>query len=67
MFTLFTLATVFFTDFLVDLGYSIPARPGPAPIFQGNRDTAKVAFACNVFWGEDIMPDMLKILADNQV
>ncbi|KYZ77244.1 polysaccharide deacetylase [Anaerosporomusa subterranea] len=67
MFTLFTLTTIFFTNSLADLGYGIPTRPGLTPIFQGNRETPKVAFACNVFWGEDIMPDMLNILADNQV
>lgn len=66
-FTLFTLATAFITDYLIDLGYSVPARPGPTPIFQGSRDNAKVAFACNVFWGEDIMPDLLKVFADNNV
>lgn len=66
MFTLLTLATAFMTDYLADLGYNTPARPGPTPIFQGNKETAKVAFACNVFWGEDIMPDMLQVLANNE-
>ena len=67
MFTLFTLAIVFVTDFLADLGYNTPVRQAPMPIFQGKRTTAEVAFACNVFWGEDIMPDMLQVLSDNQV
>lgn len=67
MFTLFTLGTVLFTDFLADRGYSIPANSGPTPIFQGNRDHANVSFACNVFWGEDIMPDMLQVLSNAQV
>ena len=67
MFTILTLATVLATDFLANLGYSIPANSGLMPIFQGNREKASVAFACNVFWGEDIMPDMLRVLSDGQV
>lgn len=67
VFTLFILMTAFCTDYLANLGYRVTARPGLNPIFQGNRDTPKVAFACNVFWGEELMPEMLKILADNQV
>lgn len=66
-FTLFTLATAFVIDFLADVGYSIPASSGPTPIFQGNHEKSKVAFACNVFWGEEIMPDMLRVLADENV
>lgn len=32
------------------------------PIYQGNVQYPKVAFACNVFWGEEYMPKMLEIL-----
>ena len=35
------------------------------PIFQGNQAEAKVALACNVFWGEEFLPDMLKTLDEN--
>ena len=66
LFTLFTLATAFMTDYLADFGYSTSTHPGPTPIFQGNKETAKVAFACNVFWGEDIMPDMLQVLTNSE-
>ncbi len=38
-----------------------------APVFQGNLAEPKIALACNVFWGEDLIPDMLKILADKNV
>ncbi|MDL2281172.1 polysaccharide deacetylase family protein [Selenomonadales bacterium OttesenSCG-928-I06] len=31
-------------------------------IDKGNADIPKIAFACNVFWGEDILPEMLDIL-----
>ena len=37
------------------------------PIEQGRTDSPKVAFACNVFWGEEFLPDMLKTLDDNNV
>lgn len=67
MFTLFTLLTVFTTDYLANLGYSIPASGGVKPIFQGDPNKQTVAFACNVFWGEDIMPDLLKVFDDNQI
>lgn len=42
--------------------------PKPAklePIFQGNKESNKVAFGCNVFWGEEFIPDMLKTLEEN--
>lgn len=32
----------------------------PKPIFQGNLAQPKVAFACNVFWGEEFLPSMLE-------
>lgn len=32
------------------------------PIFHGNISEPKVAFACNVFWGEEFLPDMLQTL-----
>lgn len=38
-----------------------------APIFQGNQSQAKVALACNVFWGEEYLPDMLKTLDENNI
>ncbi|WP_245690208.1 polysaccharide deacetylase family protein [Sporolituus thermophilus] len=31
----------------------------PQPIFHGNLNQPKVAFACNVFWGEEFLPAML--------
>lgn len=42
--------------------------PGkPQPIFYGNKAEPKVAFACNVFWGEEYLPDMLNTLEANDV
>jgi len=35
------------------------------PIFHGNAAEPKVALACNVFWGEEFLPDMLSTLAEN--
>ncbi len=39
----------------------------PPPIFQGNQSRPQVAFACNVFWGEEYLPDMLKTLDKNNI
>lgn len=39
----------------------------PQPIFQGNVANPQIAFACNVFWGEEFLPQMLNTLADNHV
>lgn len=37
------------------------------PIFHGSIAEPKVAFACNVFWGEEFLPDMLQTLAANNI
>ena len=34
----------------------------PQPISHGNTNNPKIAFACNVFWGEEFLPDMLNTL-----
>ncbi|VBB08041.1 polysaccharide deacetylase [Lucifera butyrica] len=34
----------------------------PQPYFHGNESKPKVALACNVFWGEEFLPDMLNTL-----
>lgn len=34
----------------------------PQPIFHGNLTAPKIAFACNVFWGEEFLPSMLTTL-----
>jgi len=48
--------------------FSNTQLPGkPQPIFQGNTAQPKVAFACNVFWGEEFLPDMLNTLATNNI
>jgi len=47
--------------------YSTQAPDKLQPIFHGSRSEPKIAFACNVFWGEEFLPDMLKILAANDI
>lgn len=37
------------------------------PIYQGSTNNAKVALACNVFWGEEYLPQMLEILRRENV
>ena len=56
------------TLFLVDNLYvSLADNQEIKPIFHGNVEQNKVAFVCNVFWGEEFLPDMLKTLEDNNV
>lgn len=38
-----------------------------APIYQGNTQIKKMAFACNVFWGEEYLPRMLEIFQRENV
>ena len=48
--------------------FSNTQLPGkPQPIFHGNISQPKVAFACNVFWGEEFLPDMLNTLDANNI
>jgi probable sporulation protein (polysaccharide deacetylase family) len=37
------------------------------PIYKGQDDEKKIAFACNVVWGEDYLPQMLKLFKDNNI
>lgn len=36
-------------------------------IRNGAPDSGKVTFSCNVDWGEEVIPDMLKIFRDNDI
>lgn len=58
------IASLFFVD---NLYVSLNDQKDTEPIFHGNIDQNKVAFVCNVFWGEEFLPDMLKTLEDNNV
>lgn len=37
------------------------------PIYKGQEDVKKVAFACNVVWGEEYLPQILKLFKDNNI
>lgn len=37
------------------------------PIYKGFEDEKKIAFACNVVWGEEYLPHMLKLFKDNDI
>ncbi|MBP2654900.1 MAG: polysaccharide deacetylase [Firmicutes bacterium] len=39
----------------------------PRPIYQGATDKPQVALACNVFWGEEYLPEMLDVLDKNNI
>lgn len=36
------------------------------PVYHGNPDSSRVALAINVAWGEEYLPEMLKILAEEK-
>lgn len=37
------------------------------PIYKGLEDEKQIAFACNVVWGEEYLPQILKIFKDNDI
>ncbi len=37
------------------------------PIYQGQQGKKQIALTCNVVWGEEFVPDMLKILKEKNV
>jgi peptidoglycan/xylan/chitin deacetylase (PgdA/CDA1 family) len=37
------------------------------PIYKGATDEKEIAFACNVVWGNEYLPDILKILEENNI
>lgn len=39
----------------------------PKPIFEGNISQPRIALACNVFWGEEFLPQMLTVLEQENV
>lgn len=44
-----------------------PAISNYEPIYQGSANQKKIALTCNVFWGEEYIPQMLDILKKNDV
>ncbi len=39
----------------------------PKPIHRGNENSKYIAFACNVDWGNEVLPDILEILNDKEI
>lgn len=37
------------------------------PIYKGEEDDKEIAFACNVVWGNEYLPEILRILEENDV
>lgn len=35
--------------------------------YQGNKDEKIIAFACNIDWGNEYIPEMLKVFEDNKI
>ena len=52
---------------LVGLLHPEIQRSIPEPIRSGSPASPKIALCCNVFWGEEYLPDMLNTLDANQI
>lgn len=53
---------------LPDIARYIAVDPAaPKPFYNGNKAKPNVALACNVFWGEEYLPAMLAVMAENDV
>jgi probable sporulation protein (polysaccharide deacetylase family) len=37
------------------------------PIYKGEADEKEIAFACNVVWGNEYLPEILRILKENNI
>lgn len=37
------------------------------PVYKGEADEKEIAFACNVVWGNEYLPEILQILKDNNI
>lgn len=46
---------------------TVPTMKNYEPIYQGSDEHKKVALICNVVWGEEFLPDMLKTLEEEKV
>ncbi|HMM21613.1 MAG TPA: polysaccharide deacetylase family protein [Selenomonadales bacterium] len=49
------------------LEYVITDPNKPKPFYNGNMAKPQVAFACNVFWGEEYLPQMLETFARHNI
>lgn len=63
----FCLEFLLFSIFFIYVSTNALNLSSPQPIFKGNAGEKKVAFACNVFWGEDYLPDMLNSFNNNNI
>lgn len=63
-FAVFQIYTIYGTIFNTEV---VSSTEGEGVIRSGNEKDQRIAFACNVDWGEDILPDMLEILADRDL
>ncbi len=52
---------------LVWQGMVKPAFAPKSPIFQGSPESKKIAFTCNVAWGNEELPKMLDIFEKNNI
>jgi probable sporulation protein (polysaccharide deacetylase family) len=65
IFIIIIIAIILFLCFLINR--SITTFNTNEPIYKGNTDEKKIAFACNVAWGNEFIPQMLKIFKENNI
>lgn len=63
------LGTIFFHPDSADRGNSVESLAGEDDVVirSGLPNSNKLVLSCNVDWGEEVIPDMLKVLKDNNV
>jgi len=48
-------------------GFLMTAKKELSPITHGDPNQPKIAFACNIFWGEEFLPGMLRVFDENDI
>ncbi|MTI82254.1 MAG: polysaccharide deacetylase [Firmicutes bacterium] len=63
-------AWILLAVFILFIGYMAlkeDYEPTLAPIYQGCKEKKEIALTVNVYWGEEYLPQMLKIMKENNV
>ncbi|MEW6448239.1 MAG: polysaccharide deacetylase family protein [Bacillota bacterium] len=55
------------TGYLISLEDKPVTTGAPGPVYQGPDDRRRIALTFNVCWGEEYLPQIMKILRDNKV
>lgn len=55
------------TGYLISLEDRTVSTGAPGPVYQGSDEQRRIVLTFNVCWGEEHLPQLLKILRDNKV